>query len=44
MEENLGLILLCDLRNLGLLGAMKAKHLPIGTSSIGGMKHPISQP
>ncbi len=42
MEENLRLVLLCDPRSLGLLGAPKAK--PLDTSSIGGMKHPICQP
>jgi len=38
MEENLGLVLQCDPRNLGLLGAQGQNHLLAGTSSIGGMR------
>jgi hypothetical protein len=44
MKENLSLVLPCDPKNLSLLVALRANHLPINTSSIGGMRHPICQP
>jgi len=48
MEENLRLVILCDVKNLSLLCALRAKlfvnwHF-FHWSSIGGMRHPICQP
>jgi hypothetical protein len=43
MEENLRLVLLCDLGTWVYWVHQGQNHLPTPTSSIGGMRHPICQ-